>query len=80
MQASGRRSAGAWEAGILGLALLVQSPLFMRSFFALEWGKPIVGKRVAEIVQEYERIVVIGPGVGLVSIVHYSEARGLADP
>jgi len=66
----------ACEAGILGLALLVQSPLFMRSFFALELGKPIVGKRVAEIVQEFERIVVIGPGIGLVSIVHYSEREG----
>ncbi len=68
----------AWEAGIVGLALLVQSPLFMRSFFALELGKPIVGKRVAEIVQDFERTVVIGPGVGLVSIVHFSEREGWA--
>jgi hypothetical protein len=63
-------------AGVLGLALLVQSPWFMGSLFELEWGKPIAAAQLARVVPRSGRVVAMGPGTGLRVIVHYSGHEG----
>jgi hypothetical protein len=66
----------AWGLGLLGLALIVQSPAVMRSLFELEWGKRIVAERLARLGPQSGRVVAIGPGVGLGAILHYSGREG----
>jgi hypothetical protein len=68
-----RRALGA---GVLGLALVVQSPWLMGSLFQLEWGKRVAGADLARLVPRSGRVVVIGPGTGLRVIVHYSGHEG----
>jgi hypothetical protein len=62
--------------GVLGLALIVQSPGFMGSLFELEWAKRIAGAQLSRVVPRSGRVVAMGPGTGLRVIVHYSGHEG----
>jgi 4-amino-4-deoxy-L-arabinose transferase-like glycosyltransferase len=68
-----RRALGA---GVLGLALALQSPWFMGSSFALEWGKRIAAVELTRLLPRSGRVVAMGPGTGLRVIVHYSGHEG----
>jgi hypothetical protein len=65
-----------WIVGVLGLTLIVQSPLFMGWLFDMEWGKPVAAERLAQLTPRTGRVVAMGPGIGLGVIVHYCNREG----
>jgi Dolichyl-phosphate-mannose-protein mannosyltransferase len=65
-------------AGVLMLAAAVQSPWSMPDMFRIDRGKLILAARLKARTDLDRRVVVIGPGIELPTIVHYSDREGWA--
>lgn len=63
---------------VLLLALVIHSPLVFSSFFRQETGKLALGHSLQSASKPGDRIVAIGPGISLITVVHYSGRQGWA--
>jgi hypothetical protein len=64
--------------GVLMLAAVVQSPWCMSDMFRIDRGKLILAERLKAWSDEGRRVVVIGPGIELPTIIHYCGREGWA--
>ncbi|GIW85989.1 MAG: hypothetical protein KatS3mg108_0313 [Isosphaeraceae bacterium] len=62
--------------GILGLAVVVQGPWVDGSRFRVEEGKVALGRALAGASGPGGRVVVVGPGIALITALHYSGREG----
>jgi 4-amino-4-deoxy-L-arabinose transferase-like glycosyltransferase len=71
--APGRRRVGT---AVLAVAVLVHSPWVIGGLFQLDRGKSIAAERLRAVCPRNGRVVVLGPGIELPVIIHYSGREG----
>ena len=64
--------------GLLAAAVVVQSPWVMGGMFDLEGEKVELGGSLGRVCPKEGRVVVMGPGIALATVVHYSGREGWA--
>ncbi len=64
--------------GLLAIAVVAQSPWVMGGMFDLEGEKVALGGSLGRICPKDGRVVVMGPGIALATVVHYSGREGWA--
>ena len=64
--------------GVLVLAAAVQSPWCMSEMFRIDRGKLILAERLKAWTDQDRRVVVIGPGIELATVIHYCGREGWA--
>jgi hypothetical protein len=80
---AGARSAGPTRAriiatGVLATLVAVQSPWVMEGMFRLEGPKVELGEALRRACPAGGRVIVIGPGIALATVVHYADREGWA--
>ncbi len=68
----------AFLSGVLMLAAALQSPWCMSDMFRIDRGKLILAERLKAWTDEGRRVVVIGPGIELATVIHYCGREGWA--
>lgn len=63
---------------VLALAVVVQSPWVSGHLFGLESAKISLAEQLRVACRPGERVVVMGPGIALATVVHYTEREGWA--